>query len=146
MEVRSDRTYRFDVEPRAVWDALSRVDDYRSWWPWLRRMEAEGLVEGDRWDCVVRPPVPYQLHFCVEILEVAASERIAAEVSGDLIGEAHVAIETVGSGCAVRLTSALRPTRGPLRTVSLMAPWLAHFGHDWVLDTGFRQFRRRALG
>lgn len=145
MEVRSDRTYRFDVEPRAVWDALSRVDDYRSWWPWLRRMEAEGLVVGDRWDCAVRPPVPYQLRFRVEILEAVAPERIAAEVSGDLSGEAHVSLEPAGDGCAVRLTSALSPARGPLRTVARLAPWLAHFGHDWVLDTGFRQFRRRAL-
>jgi hypothetical protein len=26
-----------------------------------------------------------------------------------------------------------------------MAPVMVRFGHDWVLDAGLRQFRRRAL-
>lgn len=145
MEVRSDRTYPFDVDPATVWDALGRVDDYRRWWPWLRRFDAKGLVPGDRWDCLVRPPLPYQLAFSIHLLEVVEAERVEAEVAGDLTGRAELTIRPTGEGCTVRLASTLAPVRGPLRSVARLAPWLAHYGHDWVLTTGLGQFRRRAL-
>lgn len=145
MHVRSDRTYRFDHQPEHVWDALGRVDAYRTWWPWLRRFEADGLVAGDRWQCAVRPPVPYTLRFVVTLDHVDAPQRITATVSGDLAGDAAVSIQPTDAGCDVRLTSSLAPTGQPLRGVMRMTPWLGRFGHDWVLDVGLRQFRRRAL-
>jgi hypothetical protein len=33
-----------------------------------------------------------------------------------------------------------------LRAISRLARPVAAFGHDWVLDTGFRQFSARAIG
>lgn len=145
MEVRSDRAYRFDVEPGTVWAALGRVDDYRRWWPWLRTFEAAGLEEGRAWDCVVRPPLPYELRFTIELVEVAEPTVIRAHVSGDIAGRAAVTLRPTTRGSEVRLTSVLAPRRGPLRVVARLTPWLAHYGHDWVLDTGLGQFRRRAL-
>ena len=145
MEVRSDRTYRFGVDCADIWAALGQVDRYQHWWPWLRRMDAEGLVEGDQWQCLIRPPVPYVLNLTVHLVEVQAHERIAAEVTGDIVGDATVSLRSTDQGSEVRLVSALRPRRGPLRAVATLAPWMANFGHDWVLDTGLRQFRRRAL-
>lgn len=146
MEVRSDRTYRFAEPPDVVWDALASVDDYRRWWPWLRRLEAHGLAAGETWTCTVRPPLPYVLEFAVALDEVERPSRVTATVSGDIAGSATVDLEPDGDGCTVRLRSALAPAGQPLRTVARLAPWLSRFGHDWVLDTGFRQFRRRALG
>ena len=146
MEVRSDRSYRFDVPPDVVWAAIGSVDAYRSWWPWLRRFDADGLVTGDTWSCTVRPPLPYVLRFAVSLDEVRPVAHIAAVVSGDIGGHATVDLAVDGEGCTVRLRSDLAPSGAPLRLVARGAPWLARFGHDWVLDTGFRQFRRRALG
>jgi uncharacterized protein YndB with AHSA1/START domain len=146
MDVRSDRMYRFDVDPVRLWAALERVEDYSRWWPWLRQMDAQGLVAGDRWRCVIRPPVPYELRLTVELTGVEEGHRIDAEVTGELRGEASVVIGSAGSGSTLRLTSTLAPARGPLRAVARMAPWISRLGHDWVLDTGSRQFRRRALG
>lgn len=146
MHVRSDRRYRFDVPPDAVWDALAGVDDYRSWWPWLRRFDAHGLVPGARWTCTIRPPLPYALQLEVTIEDAHRPERITATVTGDVRGDASVELEPDGAGCTVRLRSSLAPSGQPLRTIARLTPWLARFGHDWVLDTGLRQFRRRALG
>lgn len=144
--MRSDRTYRFDSEPVALWNAISRVDQYRRWWPWLRSFEAGGLEPGDRWRCTVRPPLPYALRFTISLTDVVHPERIAAAVEGDIEGEASVLLRASGTGgCEVRLRSSLEPHRGVLRRVTVAAPWLARFGHDWVLDTGLRQFRREAL-
>lgn len=145
MEIRSDRTYQFPVGTEIVWDAIDRVDRYRAWWPWLRRFEAAGLGTGDRWRCTITPPVPYVLRFVVELTDVVRHERINAVVSGDITGEAEVHLVPSGSGCEVRLLSTLAPHNGGLRVVTRLAPWLARFGHDWVLDTGVRQFRRRAF-
>lgn len=46
-------------------------------------------------------------------------------------------------GCELRLRSALSPQNRVLRLVTLGARPVARFGHDWVLDSGVRQFRRR---
>ena len=144
--VASDRVYRFDASPPELWAAIARVDDYRCWWPWLRRFEAHGLVEGDRWRCAVRPPLPYVLHFTITITAGAALQRIDAEVSGDIAGTATVGVRAVPGGSELRLTSTLRADRHPLRVVARLLPHVARYGHDWVLDTGWRQFRERAFG
>jgi uncharacterized protein YndB with AHSA1/START domain len=145
VHVRSDRTYGFAHAPGEVWDAIGRVDAYRDWWPWLRHFDADGLVAGDRWECAVRPPVPYTLRFAITLDEVEEHRRIDASVSGDLAGEATVVLVPTERGCEVRLTSSLAPTGQPLRSVMRVTPWLGRFGHDWVLDVGLRQFRRRAF-
>jgi hypothetical protein len=41
--------------------------------------------------------------------------------------------------------SDLAPHDATLRRIARWTPWLSRFGHDWVLDTGLRQFRRRAF-
>lgn len=145
MQVSADRTYRFEQPPRVVWDAIGRVDAYRDWWPWLRRFEADGLLVGDRWVCTVRPPAPYALRFTITLDGIEEHRRIDATITGDLRGEAAVSLAPIAGGCEVRLTSALAPTSPPLRAVMRVTPWLGRFGHDWVLDQGLRQFRRRAL-
>lgn len=149
MEVRSDRRHYFDATPDQVWDAIGRVDAYRSWWPWLRTFDAVALEEGETWRCTIRPPLPYDLRLAVTIDLLDHPNRIDATVGGDLTGSARVDLLPVddgtGPGCEIRLRSVLSPHRGLLRSVADVAPGIARRGHDWVLDTGLRQFRRRAL-
>lgn len=145
MGVRSDRCFRFDREPASVWDAIGRVDEYREWWPWLRHFDARGLFEGDRWDCTVSPPLPYELRFTVALLEVDRPERLVAVVAGDIEGDATITIRPTEVGCDLRLVSDLEPRAGSLLGLTRLMPWLGHYGHDWVLDRGLRQFNDRAL-
>lgn len=147
MTVRSDRSYRFHRSAAEVWEAIGRVEDYRGWWPWLRHFEADGLVPGDRWACTIRPPLPYALHFTVTLDDIEPVSSITATVTGDIGGTAELTVSEPDDrrGCSIRLVSELEPRSTALRTVTRMAPWLARFGHDWVLDTGLGQFRRRAL-
>jgi uncharacterized protein YndB with AHSA1/START domain len=147
VRITSDRTYQFDVGPDELWAAISSVEGYRSWWPWLRRFDAAGLVPGDDWSCTVQPPLPYALRFTVSLEEVVDHERIEARVSGDIEGTARLEISARdgGSACEARLTSALAPRNGVLKLIAATARPVVRFGHDWVLDTGARQFRTRAL-
>ncbi|MDE0805563.1 MAG: SRPBCC family protein [Acidimicrobiales bacterium] len=147
MEIRSEHTHHVGRSVDEVWDAINRVDDYRVWWPWLRRFAAEGVVEGDEWRCTVQPPLPYSLRFTISIddVEIGPDERrVAATVAGDIVGTATLRLSPSDRGCAIDLGSVLRPDNRALQVVSKIAPWMARSGHDWVIRTGLHQFRRRA--
>lgn len=140
MHIRSDRTYDFDVDRARLWRALSGVDAYPHWWPWLRDFRAVALLGGDVWTCVICPPLPYRLRLRVELDDVVPEELVAATVDGDIVGSASVELSDRDDGCAVRLVSELAPANPMLRAVARSANPLVRYGHDWVLDTGARQF------
>ncbi len=125
---------------------MARVDAYRSWWPWLRHFDAPALSPGATWSAVVQPPLPYRLRFELHLGEVEEPRVVTADVTGDIEGSARLEISPSASGSELHLLSELRPTNALLRAVAQMAAPMARFGHDWVLDTGLRQFRSRALG
>ena len=145
MEVRSDRRYRFPVGPEELWPVLTRVEDYRSWWPWLRGFDATSFEAGQAWTCVVQPPLPYTLRFRIVLDAVDPERGAAATVDGDIVGDARLQLTATDDGCEARLVSHLSPANQVLRAVALVARPVARLGHDWVLDTGLRQFRSRAL-
>ena len=145
MEVRSDREFHVPDDREEVWAAFERVGEYPTWWPWLGHLDAERLATGERWSCVVRPPVPYLLRLEIHLISVVEPSRIEAVVTGDIAGTATLELSAHDHGTSLRLDSTLRARHGGLGLVTAAAPWLARFGHDWVLDTGFRQFRDRAL-
>ncbi|MEQ1786119.1 MAG: SRPBCC family protein [Acidimicrobiales bacterium] len=145
MRIRSDRRHAFAVPPEELWEAMARVDAYREWWPWLRQLDATALVGGDVWSAVVQPPLPYRLRFSVHLDRVDAPLLASAHVTGDIEGTARLVIEPTAEGSELHFTSELAPTNAVLRTVASLASPMVRFGHEWVLDTGLRQFRDRAL-
>ena len=44
MSIHSDRRYAFAASADEVWSALTRVDQYATWWPWLVQFDG-GLSE-----------------------------------------------------------------------------------------------------
>lgn len=146
MIVRSKRRYDFAADRPRVWAAMGAVDEFRDWWPWLRRFESEGLVAGDVWRCTVKPPLPYVMRFTVAIDAVVEHERIEATVGGDVTGTVRIELTDRTPGCRVQLTSALEPDSGWVRALTIVGRPLVSFGHDWVLDTGARQFYEHAFG
>ena len=140
--IRSDRRFRFAADPETLWDALARTDDYRRWWPWLRRLDGARFEAGADWDCEVQPPFPYALRFALTLEEVEAPRFVTATVRGDITGHAAIDVHPVGDGSELRLVANLAPSSAVLRALARVAPPVVRFGHDWVLDTGLRQFRR----
>jgi carbon monoxide dehydrogenase subunit G len=162
--IRTDRRFPMAAPRDAVWTALSRPDRFAETWPWLRSFDGRELRQGVTWRCEVQPPVPYRVRFAVHLREVAAGERIEADVDGDVTGWARVLLVAAdgkaaggdgsasgsdgdgdGDGIELWLRSELAPGNGLLRGVLRVMPPLARFGHDWILDTGARQFRERRL-
>jgi hypothetical protein len=145
VEIRSDRRFRFDIERAAVWATLTTVDRYRQWWPWLRAFDGTTFETADRWHCIVSPPLPYTLQFDVILVDVVEPDLVRARIEGDITGWAELTASDHEFGSEFRLISELSPTTRGLRLVTRVAPPVATFGHDWVLDTGARQFRKVAL-
>jgi len=143
--LRTRRTVAIPAPADDVWAALERVDDYPTWWPWLRRFDAEALAAGQRWSCRIRPPLPWSLRFDVELRSVARG-RVEAVVVGDIDGSASVDVRARGEGCTVTLDASLRAQRGPSAALHRLAPAASRWAHDRVVDAAFAQFRDRALG
>jgi uncharacterized protein YndB with AHSA1/START domain len=137
--------YELPVSREEAWSLISDVSNYRKWWPWLRVFDAAALAPGEEWRCEVQPPVPYLVRFRVVIEDVETAVRVRAKVVGDVVGAATLRLEDTPSGCIATLDSSLAPGNTALRVVSRFAGPIARFGHDWVLDSGARQFIARAV-
>jgi hypothetical protein len=139
--IRSDRRYGFEATREEMWALMADVGRYRSRWPWLRRFEApQGLVEGAVWRCRVQPPLPYSVRFTVTLDEVVELDRIRATIGGDIEGSAGLTLRDDPRGCELDLVSSLAPRHPGLRALAVVGRPLIRFGHDWVLDTGAKQF------
>jgi hypothetical protein len=143
--ITSEHRYDLPLSREAVWELISDMDAYRTWWSWLRTFDADGLKEGEEWSCTIQPPLPYLVRFWVHIEQIDEFELVRARVTGDVIGTATLKIEEKGTGCQAKLSSTLAPGNSMLRVVSRVAAPIARFGHDWVLDSGARQFIARAI-
>lgn len=138
---RSHREWVFDSEPDELWDLITRTQDYQAWWPWLRGFEtSDGFRQHSRWECQVAPPLPYVVRFAISFDEVQPAERVRTTVSGDVRGVAELKLSSNGGGSVATLSSELAPANVLLRRVASVARPLVEWGHDWVLDTGLRQF------
>jgi uncharacterized protein YndB with AHSA1/START domain len=145
VELASDRRWCLDAGPDAVWAALAATADYRTWWPWLTSFDAAGLVAGARWQCTVRPPLRFSVRFAIDLEQVEPSRLLTARVTGDITGRARVDIAECGERSEVRLVSSLTPTRRSMALLTAVAGPIARRSHDWVLETGARQFAARAV-
>jgi len=152
-----DRTWAFDAPPDELWGVLTRTDDFRRWWPWLRDFSGDGLVPGGRSACVVRAPIPYTLRFSVTVRDLVPGRLVDAIVDGDLAGPARLEVgpgsEVSGrgrqvkppSGSQVRLAWEMELERPVLRAVARVGRPVMEWGHDWVVANGVEQFLHRAL-
>ena len=141
MRIHSDRRYAFAASCEELWSAFAQVDQYRDWWPWLSDFEGNAIEPGQTWRCTVRPQLPYKVSFRVTILDVTPAQRIYAGIDGDIVGNAELILYSRPEGCEARLVSHLAPDSLLLQSMALLAQPVVTMGHNWVLDSGARQFR-----
>jgi hypothetical protein len=84
------------------------------------------------------------VRFRLTIDEVEDGRRVAATLDGDIEGTARLDLTAASAAVTeVRLRAALAPDRRALQLAAALARPVVRFGHDWVLDTGARQFARQ---
>jgi uncharacterized protein YndB with AHSA1/START domain len=140
-----DRAFVFDRAPDVVWAAIANPRDYPRWWSWLRSVEADGLTEGTTAHCLIRAPVPFTLRLALHVDRVVPGQRIEVTADGDLQGTGTLELAAHPDGTEARLVWELEPHQRLLRAAGLLSRPLLQWGQDWVVRTGARQFRRRAL-
>ena len=145
MKVATEKALRFDASRSKVWNAMTDIDSYRAWWPWLETFDAQPLAPGAVWRCRVKPPLPYTVSFSMQFGEVVEQQSIAVAISGEIAGPASLELSDAGDGCAVMVRSSLEPRSGFLRILATALPPVARYGHDWIIGTGAAQFEKRAL-
>jgi len=138
--ITSRRAFTVRLAPGPLWQHMGSVQEFQTWWPWLRDFSGGPPVTGALWHCTVRPPLLYRVRFDVHLDEVTAERRIAATVMGDVAGTALVELTPVAIGTEVAVSSTLEPRSPMLRSVAIMAPPLARRGHDWVLTRAALDF------
>lgn len=139
------RTWELEVPPDRFWATISRTGDYKTWWPWLRKFDADGFRPGAHWRAVIQSPLPYVLRVDLLLDEVVVGERLAASVTGDLQGTAELDLEPTESGSAIDVEWDMRPRSRAMQMAAVLARPLLRWSHEWVLARGLDQFRRRAL-
>jgi len=75
----------------------------------------------------------------VALGEVDRLRLVSGQVLGDVEGTARLTISERPDGCDLPVESSLAPRRPLLRGLASVAPGVARFGHEWVLDTGAAQ-------
>jgi hypothetical protein len=145
VSIRSERRFLFDADRASVWDAVVRTDQYRVWWPWLHGFDGATFEVGARWQCAVKPPLPYVLRFELALEDVIDQDTVRVAVGGDLTGHGLLQLIERDLGCELRLSYDLNPTKRSLQTVVKVARPAVVVALDWVLDTGARQFGHAAL-
>ena len=93
----------------------------------------------------MRPPLRYTVRFAIDLEQVEPPRLLTARVTGDIAGRARIEITADGDRSEVRLVSALTPTRRMIALLAAVAGPIARRSHDWVLDTGARQFAAHAV-
>lgn len=139
--------FSFPLPPEELWSAIERVDRFEQWWGWLSefRLDGGGLVNGAVLHGLVTPPVPYRMRVLVELEECDRPNRIEAVVHGDLEGRASLLLERDGSETRARVSWTIEMMQRPMRMAARVAHPLLRWGHDRVVETTVRSFRRQVL-
>jgi hypothetical protein len=145
VSIRSERRFLFDADRTTVWDAVVRTDQYRVWWPWLHGFDGTKFEEGSRWQCAVKPPLPYVLRFELALIGVIDQDTVVVAVTGDLTGHGLLQLTDHHQGTELLLSYDLNPAKRTLQAVVKVARPAVVIALDWVLDTGARQFGHAAL-
>ena len=140
-----DRTWRFDVPVDRLWSAVADTASFPTIFRWLDDYDAGPLEPGTVASFRVRPPLPYSLHFIVTVTDVVTHQRVEARVGGDVRGVAQLLVLGTEQGSQARLCWDLELVRPALRRVAPIARQPMKWGHDLVVASGVRRFRRTAL-
>lgn len=139
----------FGLAPSELWAELEDVERFEEWWSWLRdlTLEPPRLATGSVLTFTIETPLPYRMRCRVEMIDVAAGERIVTRVSGDLQGTASLELHPVSEDATrIELEWELEPTQKPMRLLLRVARPLILKTKDWAVDLALSSFRRNVEG
>ncbi len=137
--------FDFDVTPGELWSSIEETERFERWWPWLQEFSLEGgrLKSGAVMHGVVAPPLRYKMRVDVELVACRRATAIDAVLRRDLEGNASLRVRRRGStGCTVEAAWSVEMMQAPMRIADRFAHPLLMWGHDRVVESTVRGFRR----
>ena len=140
--------FSLPAPPPVVWAAIEQMDSFETWWAWLRELRVEGppLESGCVLHGLVAPPVPYRMRVRVALVRCDAPRSIDADVSGDLVGRAHIRFDPEADGTAATVGWTVEMMQLPMRIAARLGSPLLAWGHDRVVQSTVARFRERLAG
>lgn len=139
--------WRLRSPPARVWAALTEVEAWSQWWPYvrqvqtLRRGDASGLGALRRITWGSR--LPYGFTLDVECTEAERERRLRGRASGQLQGEGLWELTPAGDGgTRLRYTWRLELNTRWMRLLAPLAAPLFRWNHDSVMRAGERGLQR----
>lgn len=130
--------WRFDAPLDAVWEALTRVEDWPHWWPYVEEVDTlrpgtgVGAVRRLHW----RTRLPYKLALIMTCTASERGKRLSGRAIGNLEGEGEWTLWNEGRQTCVRYVWRVDVTKPWMRfTLPLLAP-LFRWNHDEVMRAG----------
>lgn len=132
--------WRIDAPPAAVWSALTEVEGWPEWWPYVKRVQtlkkgdASGVGAIRRVDWGSR--LPYGFTLDVECVEADRERRLRGLATGNLHGEGVWELAARDGGTDVRYTWRLALNTRWMRLVAPLASPLFRWNHEGVMRGG----------
>jgi hypothetical protein len=138
-----DGRYLFAADPQRLWDTMCRVEEFPTWWRWLRDFEVTGtgLETGGVLHGLVVPPIPYRFRVAIALDEVRPADSIRASLSGDLSGPAHLELSEHERGSVLTIRWDVEMRKPAMRSAARYCRPLLVWGHDQVIEVTVRRFR-----
>jgi len=130
--------------PRRDLALISDTDAYQQWWSWLRIFNADALAQGESGGAKCSHPCPMPCGLWCGSKKSTRPWWSPQRVQGDVVArQAHLrrAPERVRGGVGEFARAGKQDASAGLASRSTPGP----LGHDWVLDSGARQFVARAV-
>lgn len=122
-----------------VWEALVGVNEWPSWWSWLRNVKVirpgseDGL--GGRFRGLLATPTRYRLRNEIEVVGVDHLESISLRANGDLAGRGDFRLSDAGSGgTSVQFEWKVRTTKWWMNLAAPLARGAFIRNHDNLMD------------
>lgn len=143
-DLEHDGVYLLSASADEVWERISDVERFPSWWGWLHdlRVEEPGLADGGVLRGVVAPPLPYRFEVAIHLDEVVAGERIVAHLDGDIAGPAELHLAEHVDGCEATIRWSIEITQPALRMAARVTGPAVEWGQDRVVAATVRGFEQ----
>lgn len=122
--------WRVDAEAGRVWEVLSDIPAWPTWWPGMHR--AHVLGNGDRALLVVQSPLGSRLRFTLDLVDAQRPRSAEFTVTGDLRGTGSMTLQTEGTTTLVTITWCVATRR---RLIGALRP-IAARSHGLVMLAG----------
>lgn len=137
--------FRFDTDRATLWKAVSSIDSFPHWAPWLHDLEVDGPwpEAGTSVQFAVVSPLPIRLHISVELTEVRPLEVLKARVHQDIEGTGRMSARDVGRGTEVELTWEIAPRTRVFQTLFRFSGPFVRWTQDWAVRAAVAGVKRK---